>query len=245
MYFFRAAFCLLGFLLFFVAATFAQAPLPKYEIGVNAGALIYQGDLAPSPAGSFKTPSFVFGLNGSRMLTTVFAARLDLSFGRLRGDDALYSSPEWRKQRAFAFTTPLTELTASLLYYPLGLDHKFSPYLFAGFGLAAVNIKRDYSRYNAAYFLDDGVNTDLQQDLAHKLPRTIPVIPMGIGLRYPLTEKFSLTSEAAYRNMSTDYLDGFSKAGNPGRNDHYYKFSLGLHYLLGVKDRYACPAAVF
>jgi hypothetical protein len=66
------------------------ATFSKYEAGINAGTLIYQGDLTPSAVGSFKTPAFVFGLNGSRYLTNKFAVRLDLNFGKLKGDDAAY-----------------------------------------------------------------------------------------------------------------------------------------------------------
>lgn len=230
----------------FPFVAFGQLPTPKYEIGINAGTLIYQGDLTPSAIGSFKTPSFVFGINGSRRLTNVLAARLDLNFGRLRGADSAYASPEWRKQRAFGFTTPITEVTGSLVYYPLGTEGKFSPYLFAGLGLAFVNIKRDYSSYNAAYFSEaEDLDQRLQQDVEHSLPRTIPVLPLGVGLRYALTERFSLNSEAGYRLMRTDYLDGFSQAANPSLKDHYYKFSLGVGYRLGVKDKYGCPTVRF
>lgn len=224
----------------------AQLPTPEYEIGLNAGAFIYQGDLTPSALGSFKTPSFVFGINGSRRLTKAFAVRVDLSVGRLRGADSAYALPEWRRQRAFTFTTPVTELVASLVYYPLGTERKFSPYLFAATGLAFVNIKRDYSSYNAVYFSEEeSINEGLQQDAAQKLPRMIPVLPLGAGVRYPLSEKFFLASEASYRYMRTDYLDGFSRAANPVRKDHYYKFSFGLSYRLGVKDNLGCPTVRF
>ena len=225
---------------------FTQSSTPKYEIGINAGMFIYQGDLTPSATGSFKTPSAVFGINGSRRLTNAFAVRLDLNIGRLRGADSVYASPEWRKQRAFAFTTPVTEVTGSLVYYPMGTERKFSPYLFAGVGLAFINVKRDYSAYNAAYFSEaEGIDEGLQQDVAHKLPRTVPVLPLGIGVRYPLSQKFFLASEASYRLMRTDYLDGFSQAANPSLKDHYSKLSIGVGYRLGIKDKYGCPTVRF
>ncbi len=237
----NVALCSLLSLHFLPSVAFSQSSTPRYEIGINTGAFIYQGDLTPSAIGSFKTPSFVFGINESRRLTSFLAARFDLAFGHLRGNDAAYVSPEWRKQRAFNFTTPVTEVTASLVYYPMGTERKFSPYLFAGAGLAFVNIKRDYSAYNAAYFSEEGVSEGLQQDITRKLPQTIPVLPLGVGVRYPLSEKFFLNSEASYRYMRTDYLDGFSQAANPSLKDHYYKFSIGMGYRLGVKDRFGCP----
>jgi len=36
----------------------AQANTGKWQLGVNAGIFIYQGDLAPAAIGSCKTPSF-------------------------------------------------------------------------------------------------------------------------------------------------------------------------------------------
>lgn len=223
----------------------AQLSTPKYEIGLNAGVLIYQGDLTPSALGSFKTPAPALGVNVNRWLTNVLSARLDLSFGRLRGDDAKYSTPEWRPQRAFSFATPVTELTASLLYHPFGTRQKFSPYVFAGVGLSFVNISRNYSAYNAAYFSEEGISDALQQDLSQRLPRALPVLPVGIGVRYPLSEKFFLNTEASYRLMRSDYLDGFSQSANPARKDHYHKVSVGINYRLGIKDKYACPDVRF
>src|SRR5215216_129338 len=80
----------------------AQVTQSNYSFGINAGTLIYQGDLTPSAIGSFKTPALVAGINGSRYLTNKFSVRLDLNFGKLKGDDSAYDNPAWRQQRAFA-----------------------------------------------------------------------------------------------------------------------------------------------
>jgi hypothetical protein len=236
----RIALYICALLLISSSNVFAQENLPKYQIGINAGTFIYQGDLAPSEFGSFKTPSLVGGVNVSRVLSNLFAARLDLSVGGLRGDDAK-SNEAWRQQRNFKFSTPAIELTAGLVYNPIGIDHLFNPYLFAGAGVSFVDIKRDYSNYNAAYFSGESLSAGLQQDIQHATPKMIPVIPIGVGLNHPISERLSLTSEATYRLMSTDYLDGFSQAANPDQKDHYFKFSLGLLYSFGRKSSYDCP----
>jgi hypothetical protein len=41
--------------------------------------------------------------------------------------------------------------------------------------------------------------------------------------------------------MSTDYLDGFTKAANPSKKDHYYTHTIGLIYSFGEKNTLACP----
>ena len=167
--------------------------------------------------------------------------RLDLNIGRLRGNEAAYAHPEWRQQRAFAFKARAVEITASALYAPLGTERKLSPYLFGGIGYSFLRITRDYSRFNAEYFGSQSLNDGLAADLQENPPKGIPIMPVGAGARYGLTDHLTLTAEGSYRIMSTDYLDGFSKAANPERKDHYYKYSVGLLYAIGKKSRYACP----
>lgn len=229
-------------LLFCSSLLHAQSPFDsKYEIGINAGALIYQGDLTPTAMGSFKTPGLVVGLYGSRRLSNKLAARLDLGFGKLKGDDAKYDDPAWRQARALKFETPVTEVAGLLVWNALGTDRRLSPYLFAGIGYGFLNIKRDYSRFDYAWFADEGLGEDLQRDIEYDLPRGAVLLPMGVGVRYALTDKLGLNLESAYRFLSTDYLDGFSQAGNPERDDAYFKFSLGLSYKLGGKNPLDCP----
>jgi opacity protein-like surface antigen len=225
----------------FILSGAAQLDLSKYEVGINIATYIYQGDLTPSAVGSFKTPSLGLGLNVSRLLNNHFSVRFDLSRGALRGDDAAYSNPDWRQQRNFKFRTPLTEASLLLVYAPIGTDHKLSPYVFGGAGYGFVRIRRDYSNYNAEYFTGENIEQGLAIDVAHKLPRAIPVLPVGVGLRYSLSDRWAIKTEAAYRVMSTDYLDGFSQVANADEKDHYHKFSVGLHYSFGKKNNYDCP----
>lgn len=227
--------------MFTTSISFAQIK-PKYNVGVSAGAFIYQGDLTPSAMGSFKTPGFVSGVNGSRRLSPHWWARLDLNFGQLRGNDSVYNKPEYRKQRAFAFKAPVTEVTLSAVYQPLGNDRRLSPYLFAGIGLGAVRIQRDWTRFNAAYFESEpNVAAGLAADSAHGLPRTLLVMPLGLGINYRLSDKISLYSEASYRIMSSDYLDGFSQSANSSLKDNYSHYSIGVRFWLGGKSKYDCP----
>src|SRR5215213_3152827 len=153
-------------LIFTCLATTAQLALSKYELGINAGSFIYQGDLTPSAIGSFKTPALVAGINGSRYLTNKFSIRLDLNFGKLRGDDSAYDKPAWRQQRAFAFKTPVTEVIGSIVWNAFGRERKFSPYVFAGIGYSFLKIRRDYSSFNEEYFASEtnvieGLQTDI------------------------------------------------------------------------------------
>ena len=223
---------------------FSQIDLSKYELGLTGGVFVYQGDLTPQKVGSYKTMKPQLAVHIYRKFTPTFSVRLNINRGKLYGDDAKYSNPGWRQQRNFNFTTPVTELSVQGVWSFLeNKTPRFSPYVFAGAGLSFVKIKRDYSNYNAAYF---GENSDvaagLAQDAAKTLPRVVPVAPIGAGVRYYLNDRFSFIGETSYRLSFTDYLDGFSKAANPSKNDHYLSHSVGVVYSFGKKNKgLGCP----
>jgi Domain of unknown function (DUF6089) len=229
----------------FSADLFAQNN-PKYEFGINLGFTVYQGDLTPEQLGSFKTQQPALGLQAAKLLSSTFSVRAAFLRSRLRGDDGLYANPEFRQQRNFNFSTPVTEFTGQLVWNPLGRNYAekgFSPYFFAGAGLAFLRIRRDWSGLNSSYF-DSETSTlfsGLAADTLHSVPRLIPVIPVGMGIKYFFTPKLGMNAEAAYRLGYTDYLDGFSEAANPDKKDHYLNYSVGIIYRTGKKNRLDCP----
>lgn len=232
--------CLVAFLLFANVAT-AQIN-SRYSIGFNAGTFIYNGDLSPWRTGSWKTPAFVLGFTGHKILSSHLAARVEFNFGKLRGDEAKYTQPEYRQYRALAFTTRVRELVVAAEYTPLA-ERRLSPYAFGGIGYAGLKVQRDYSRFNGEYFsaTEPTLIENLQKDIDNGVPRSTLIFPVGVGLKYRLNPTFSLHGEAAQRITATDYLDGFSQAGNPNKRDSYTKYSIGLRYHIGTKDKYDCP----
>lgn len=216
----------------------AQTNLSKYEVGLSGGVFVYQGDLTPQQLGSYKTLKPQFALHLYRIVSPSFSVRLNVNRGKLYGNDAKYNNPEWRQQRNFNFTTPVTEISAQGVWSFLAKrEPRFSPYLFAGAGISFLKIKRDWSNINTTVF---GEGSDVQNGLAidasKSLPRIIPVLPVGAGVRYSLSDRFSLLGETSYRLSFTDYMDGFSKSANPGKNDHYLSHSVGLIYSFGKKN---------
>ncbi len=229
---------------FYLQAT-AQDYITKYEIGAAIGVFIYQGDLTPRRLGSFETMRFGAILHGSKVMSRSFMVRANLAIGRLSGDDAKYDNPEFRKQRSFNFSSLVIELSGLLVWNPLGknnVEKGFSPYLFGGGGLSYLRVKRDWSNFNAAYFGDgSAILPGLVLDEQRQPPTIIPVIPLGAGIRYNLSQRIAINAESSYRLVFTDYLDGFSKAVNPNQNDHYHTTSLGAIYRIGAKNTLRCP----
>lgn len=239
----------------FLAPVFVQAQDGyKWMVGINGGAMIYQGDLTPSSLGSYKTASPVFGFSVARILNPYFAIRANAAFGKLKGDDAAYDDPAWRKSRALNFSTPVTELSAQFVWNPFGnnsneLTMKVTPYLFGGAGVSFMNIKRDFSRLDTTVFsFNSKTQAGLMQDTAKTLPRSLLVLPAGAGLSFYLSPRWSLNYEFGFRYTFSDYIDGFSYVANPNQKDFYHSHTLGLVYRFGGggsngngSDKLGCP----
>jgi len=224
-----------------------KSSLPKWEAGLNLGAYVYQGDLTIHPIGSVETTRPGIGISVTRIISSAFSARLMFSMAKLSGDESIYNVPKFRQQRNLAFDASVKELGLSVHWNVFGTNYadvKFQPYVFAGVGASFVNIKRDYSRFNVAYFgAESPVATGLATDAATTPPKVVAVMPVGAGVRYNISDRLVLNLEGSYRLMRTDYLDGFSQAANPDLKDHYSSLTVGISYKLGNKEKYGCPTA--
>ena len=224
-----------------------QPAIPKFEIGVNAGVFVYQGDLTPSQVGSYKTlkPEINFFFN--RIVSPLFSLRTNLAIGGLKGNDAKYAAPAYRQQRNFNFHSPVFEVSELLVadVFKNNMSRPssaLSPYLFAGLGFSLLNITRDWTRFNAEYFSSEASTlSGLSADQQHSLPTLIPAVPVGIGIRYPVSSRISVNAETSYRFTFTDYLDGFSKSANDTRRDSYLTHTVGLIYQFRNNSYIKCP----
>ncbi len=216
------------------------------SVGLNAGIYIYQGDLTPERLGSFRTLQPGFSFFAKKPINHFLAARIHISIAKLKGDDSRYTTPAYRQQRNFYFTTPVKEFSAQLVWNILGKnyeDYGIMPYIFSGAGLSLISTKKDYSRMDTSIFSKTSdVPAALAIDMARGTPRTVLSVPVGIGAEYPISGRFSVNIETSYRFIFTDYLDGFSQSANPKRQDHYHSTSAGLIYKFGVKEKgVGCP----
>src|SRR4051812_8921509 len=115
----------------------AQISTSKYEVGLQLGTLVYQGDLSKSPLGDYKYLRPSLSIYGSRILDPYFTLRAGLLLGKIGSDENSYSSPVWKQFRAFKFTTSITELSTTIVFNPLGqsatgYSPRLTPYVFAG-----------------------------------------------------------------------------------------------------------------
>lgn len=232
----------------FLSITVARGQdLPFYEFGLNLGRMVYQGDLTPSPIGSFRTSRTSFGITAARILPMSFSVRASFVHGGLAGNDGIYSSPAYRQQRNFRFTSPVNELAAQLVWSYPGVPRYgkgFSPYFFAGAGISMFRVRPDASGFNAEFFGTEAadIQAGLAQDQQHGTPGVLPIVMAGGGLKYFFHQSWGVNLEASYRTAFSDYLDGFSQSVNPTLNDHYMNYSVGVLYRKGKKGSSVdCP----
>ena len=193
--------------------TLAQFTPSKWEVGINAGVLIYQGDLSESPLGYTKKLNPSVELWVSKSIDSYFSIRANLLQSSLIADDSKYSYPDWRRHRNFLFTSTVTEISAEFVWdlngktYREGM-HRYSPYFFAGAGVAALHINRNWSRFDTTYYDSKSPTAQgLEMDTLHKTPTFLPVVPVGAGVRYMITTQMFLNAEFTYRITSSDYID--------------------------------------
>ncbi len=217
----------------------------NFEWGLNAGLSVYQGDLTPHKLGAVETAKPALNVYVNKLLNYSLSLRTSFTLSSLRGDESIYANPAYRRERNFNFRSPLKELDELLVWNHDNrrrIDSRFSTYFMAGAGLAFIHIKRDWSRINYAYFgAHSPVLDGLLQDSLQRLRRILPVIPVGAGLRYRISNTLFLTAESILRFTFYDYVDGFSKAADPTKRDYYYITSIGIVYRPGYKNRLNCP----
>lgn len=226
-------------LAFLPLSLFAQE---KIEVGLFVGKSSHGGDLVEPDFFFGENSQFGFGFFGRLILTENVNVRANLMFSRLEGDDRNYPEDLFRTERSISFESPLTEFSVVAEYEPFAKNRYsedgefkriFSPYVFAGLGLAFINPTTDYSRSEV-----DGVAEDQNADASNAQL----VIPLGLGVRYDISEKVNVGVELGMRPSTTDYLDGVSFAGNSDKNDWFHFFGVTVSTKLGKKAQIGSAA---
>lgn len=171
------------------------------EIGVNAGAAGYMGDLNPKNPLDFSGPAF--GAFVKANLDPYWVVGLHYNYGKIKANDANSSNADFR-DRNLNFSTPLNELSVQVDfnffdYFAGGGTKRFTPYIYTGIGGVLFNPKATYQgqQYELRYYKTEG--------RAYK--NYALSIPYGVGMKYRISDHFALLSQIGYRTAHTDYLD--------------------------------------
>ncbi len=203
--------CFAFFLLMFLSAGLGAQ---HFEAGGLLGASNYQGDLSNNSSALYlKETRFAAGLFGAYNLNDWLNIKLSFHYASISGKDA-NSNNEAVRRRNLSFRSPIYELGLTLElnipgFDPYNLNKPFSAYLFAGIGHTWF---KPQAYYNGNWVNLQPLGTEGQGLPGYPNPYRLStlVIPMGLGLKYALTDKFSIGFEAGARRAFTDYLDDVS-----------------------------------
>ena len=193
------------------------APTEGYlSLSIQLNAWRYAGDVAANF--SFIRPGMSVFL--MRKLSPHWQARLQLAVGRLEGDDASAPSTSGGYARNFHFRNDIKELSTLLVYEfkssygKYAKRAKFTPYCLFGFGITHHNPKaKSPEKFNNTWVDLQALGTEGQGRIGYAKPysKVVPVIPIGLGLRWRTSDKrWDFSVEIVPRYTFTDYLDDVS-----------------------------------
>ncbi|MDN4166647.1 DUF6089 family protein [Cytophagales bacterium LB-30] len=173
----------------------------------SLGLSSYFGELT-NPGDYFDT-KLNFGAALEYELVDRLSIRANAQWFRIGGSDAEADpNRENRGTRNLSFRSDNFEITGIAQVYLFPNDDKFTqrrpinPYLFAGIGVVYYNPKAELDGTWHAL-------RPLQTEGVEYAPFTT-AIPLGIGVRFKLTNEFDAAVEVGYRYVTTDYLDDVS-----------------------------------
>lgn len=222
----------------------------RHEVNIGLGTSHFLGelgganDIGSSGIKGFKDLEFkltrpTVNLGYRFYISPMFAVKGDLSYGRLNGDDAL-TTETFRQNRNLSFRSPVIELAARFEFYPLkeyfghlyrtnGVVGKkvnhWSPYIFLGVGGAWFNPKAKYQ--------GDWVALQPLKTEGVDYKKIMGVFPMGLGVKYAISNQLSIGLEMGLRYTTSDYVDDVSdvyvdQSGSDAMTQYLADPNLGL-----------------
>ncbi len=211
---------------------FLSAQLRDWAVGPMAGFCNYGGDLV---SGKFIDPqatNLTLALLARSPINDQFNLRLSLISCRLSGNDLNRRNIDTREQRAFRFSTHVTEIAALGEWHFLGRrSPAISPYLSTGLAIIFMKPEPFFDLVK-----DEGLLPRIELDKNADFAKTRLAVPINVGVNWKIDESWTIGLDLGLRTAFTDYLDGISESANPDRNDWYGYLAVNGTYLLKPKD---------
>ncbi len=208
----------------------------RFEVGLNVGPSFFLGDLGGHHG---KGKRFVKDLNlplteimigvfGTYYPNNWFGVRLAAQYGKISGEDNIINTKGndelYRKQRNLDFRSNIAEAYLAAEVFPLALLNKnnpdyaprISPYGVLGVGyfhfnpqgsLTDANGKKTWYYLRPLHTEGEGF-PEYPQRKMYSLSQIN--IPMGVGLKYYISDRVNVSFEILLRKSFTDYIDDVS-----------------------------------
>ena len=205
--------------------------LRRYEGLFGVGFLNYFGDIGGAPTSenwlgikdlSIKDTRPSFYLGARYKIRPNIAVKMNLMYGYITGDDEGGKNSD----RGYKFSTSLFEPSfqaeysliseeqrrrTSAMFNKRGMMNNYSQinvYLYAGIGAVFFNPK-----------VNEAMQASPNYDPNHS--KIGIVFPAGVGVKYVISQKWSVGAEFGVRLTTSDYLDGYTSPYSKA-NDLYY-----------------------
>ena len=184
----------------------------KGEFGITAGLAHYFGDL--NTRASVSRPKPALGIFFRKQFGNYVGLRLSAHYAQVGYSD-VYSSNEYQKTRNLSFNSNIWEVSLQgdfnfFKFIPTDPDYAFTPYITLGIGVFTYD-PYAYTNGRKEFLRPLGTEGQRIGYKGRKPYSTLAMcIPLGIGFKYNLSEKFNFSFELAHRFTSTDYLDDVS-----------------------------------
>lgn len=216
-----------------------------WEVGGSIGASGYMGDLNPN--NPLKPSGIAAGVFVKHNFDPYWGLGLHVTHGQISANDAKSRNAQFR-DRNLNFDTQLDEVAVQLdfnflEYFSGGGRKNFTPYIFTGVGgvifkPTATYVVESNGAERALVYRTYQYQTEGQQ---YRYRTYTVAIPYGAGMRYHLTQNWSLMSEIGYRTAFSDYLDDVS-GSYPSRDD-LEKYAPNVGTSLNLSHGFTSPKA--
>jgi hypothetical protein len=205
------------------------------DLGFEVGPSFFLGDLGGNLGDgkrfikdlNLPTTRYFLGFSGAIYPASWLGLRANLDYGRLYGNDAMTTggdfASEGRRERNLDFRTAILEGMVSLEIYPtdfitLPLDYqpRLRPYFMAGVGFFHFNPQGTYKNpvTGQTSWVDLRPLHTEGEGFGPGYPPEYTLwqmnFPIGLGVRYDLNERWSVSGELCDRITHTDYIDDVS-----------------------------------
>jgi hypothetical protein len=204
-----------------------------FEAGITVGPSNFLGDLGGNVGkgttflkdNNFSTTKFMVGAYLTYGPSELLGFRLALNYGTVEGDDAIIKGKggleEARKYRNSNFKSKITEAMILAEVYPTTLFeddvtdvyHKLRPYGMIGVGLFKFN-PMGQDPLTGQWVNLQPLRTEGQgmAEYPDRKPYKLTQmnIPMGVGVKYFVSETMNIAAEVLHRKTQTDYMDDVS-----------------------------------
>lgn len=169
--------------------------------------------------------NFAGGVYLNMMYKYMVGLRLEATFGKVSANDNVLKSVDTkdiahaRFNRNLSFRSSISEFSLMAEVHPLFIlidwtardedPPRYSPYLLAGVGYYSFNPQ---TQYNGRWVDLQPLKTEGQGFVADRPEYKLHQLnfPIGLGIKYELSDLLNLRGEFVYRILTTDYLDDVS-----------------------------------